>query len=433
MIRSRYLLLSDGLYRDRAGRVARLAYSARQATLFALDAPTAGALDSGDLASITDNQLKRLAELSAVVEPDEDELGAVLSRLREGSDDPGVRVFTIMPTSWCNMACSYCGQEHHKSTARMERVAQRVEAALADPLTRRVNVNWFGGEPLLALGIIRSLSARFLAVGKPYSASMATNGSLLSTRTLHLLAQECGLTSIEVTIDGPQPVHDRRRLKRNGTGSFHHIVEALRTPPPGLEISIRVNIDADNEDSIDELIVELARLGFAAPPFQLYLASVHSWGNDVSKVELEARRFAEREAGWLRLAGSLGIRFGAIPAVLKRTTCVATSRYGEVIDSAERVYSCSEHPLVPVVRETGVVATLSDLDPAAPRPLGMFDDWYDEVGDGSAQCGRCPLLPVCGGSCPKLWREGHMPCPSMKFNFADRLDIAARQLGFTPV
>jgi uncharacterized protein len=436
--RSRYLLLSDRLYQDATGRVARLAYSTRRATLFAVDALTGDALDRNDLASIEDNQRVRLSALDAVVPGDEDELARVLETMRAGSDDPSVRGFTIMPTAYCNMACSYCGQEHFKSSPRMRRVAGRVEEVIADPATRHVRVSWFGGEPMLALGVIRELSARFLratqAHGKSYSASMPTNGSLLTPRTLKVLREECALDSIEVTIDGPREVHDRRRLKRNGTGSFDQITSTLRDHlPPGLNLTIRVNIDSANEDSVTELIHELARIPLKA---NLALMPVHFWGNDVSDVEIEIRRFAALEARWLGLAESLGFPFGPIPNALKRTTCVATTRFSEVVDPVERVYSCSEHPLVPVVRDSGVIATLEELSGTGPRPAGAFDDWYDSVADRadrSVHCGECPILPICGGSCPKLWREGHIPCPSIKFNFQDRLRMAAGRLGFTPV
>src|SRR5690606_9418034 len=98
-----------------------------------------------------------------------------------------------------------------------------------------------------------------------------------------------------------------------------------------------------------------------------------------------------------------------------------------------RIYTCSEHPLVPGVRDTGVVARIEDLAGGAPRPPGAFDDWYDQVADGQQQCGRCPVLPVCGGSCPKLWREGYLPCPSIRFNWETRLDLTAQRLGYRPV
>ncbi|WP_117212194.1 radical SAM/SPASM domain-containing protein [Allorhizocola rhizosphaerae] len=430
MIRSRYLLLSDAFYRDRSGRVARLAYSARRATLFAVDPGTASALDDGDLTRVAPHQLATLAELEAVVPDGEDELREVLASLRAGSDDAGVRVFTLMPTSWCNMACSYCGQEHERTKARMDAVAARVEAALADPAVRRVHVNWFGGEPLLALRTIRALSARFVRAGKPYMARMATNGSLLTPSTLRVLHDECAVQALEVTIDGPPALHDLRRLKRNGRGSFERIVGALQSIPDGMVVTIRINVDHGNAPHVEELIGLLAARGLARPGIELHPVPVHSWGNDVSKVELGAREYASLEAQWLRYAGSLGFGFATLPSRVKRTTCVATSVHSEVLDPQGRVYSCSEHPLVPGVRSTGVVATVSSLVGATPRPRGAFDDWYEDVEAGAQRCGQCPLLPVCGGACPKLWREGHAPCPSYKFNLPDRFDLAAARLGW---
>jgi uncharacterized protein len=436
--RSRYLILSDKSYQDGNGRRARLAYSARRATLFALDEASAAALESGAVIE----ESPALQRLEAVVPEDEDELGMVLGRLREGSADPGARGFTIMPTNYCNMACSYCGQEHVKSTVdrqRQERLALRVEAAFAAEATRGVTVTWFGGEPLLALRVIRELSARFVAAatatGKEYSARMATNGSLLTVPTLRLLKDECRLDGLEITLDGPEEVHDRRRLKRNGTGSFRHIVTVLGqalAEDAGPPISLRVNIDAENWERVGELIRDLAARGLATPRVELHLIPVHSWGNDVSKVELSATSYAQREVEWLRLARSLGFAFAALPTAVKRTTCRATSVQGEIVDLQDRIYTCSEHPLVPGRRETGVVASVSTLDIAAPRPRGAYDDWYDEIEGGAQQCARCPLLPVCGGACPKLWREGHMPCPSMKFNFQERIELMAAQLGYHP-
>jgi uncharacterized protein len=434
--RSRYLILSDQSYQDGTGRRARLAYSARRATLFALDEATAAKLERGEVIEAAE----ALAALEAIVPEGEDELAVVLGRLREGSADPGTRGFTIMPTSYCNMACAYCGQEHFKSAVdaqRLERLARRVEAAFAAPATREVNVTWFGGEPLLALRVIRELSARFVAAaaatGKGYSANMPTNGSLLSVPTMHLLHAECRLDGLEVTLDGPEEVHDRRRLKRNGTGSFRHIVSVLGEAVArgiGPRISLRVNIDAENREHVADLITELAGCGLASPQVELHLMPVHSWGNDVSKVELSPLDFAALEAQWLRLAQSLGFGFAALPTALKRTTCRATSTFGEIVDLQDRVYACSEHPLVPGARETGVVARVSTLDLAAPRPRGAYDDWYGEIAGGAQQCARCPLLPVCGGACPKLWREGHVPCPSMKFNWQQRLELMAARLGY---
>jgi uncharacterized protein len=444
-VRSRYLLIGDGLYRNAAGRTVRVAYSARDAALLLLDPEDAEKLTGDGAGTIAEERLRRLIGRRAVVDAAEDELGAVLGGYRAGSASPASRTITVMPTSYCNMACSYCGQEHFKAPvdhARVERVVNRVEAMFADPATDDVTVTWFGGEPLLALRVIREMTARFRAAaaarGKGYRARLVTNGSLLTSRSIEELHHDLAVVALEVTIDGPEAVHDRRRLKRNGRGGFPRTISALAGAVragtvPGLRIGIRMNVDEENEDHIADLLVDLACYGLAAPQVEIHPFPVHSWGNDVSAVELGARRYARHEAEWLGLARSLGLRFPTVPNQVKTSTCAATSVQREILDPAGRVYACSEHPLVPGARDTGVVATVEQLAGSAPRPRGQFDDWYDQVGDGQQQCGRCPLLPVCGGACPKLWREGHVPCPSMKFNWPDRLDAAARDLGYRPV
>lgn len=445
MTRSRYLLISEQTYRQPSGVPVKLGYSTRIAKLFPLAPEVAAQLAGGDLTQLEPAELDRLTSLKAVVDTREDELAEVLGSYRAGSADPGVRVFTIMPTSYCNMACDYCGQEHFKSAVdrrRMDQLAARVEATIADPATTQVSVTWFGGEPLMALRVIRELSARFVAAaeqaGKGYESRMATNGSLLTTSTLRMLHRDCKLNSMVVTIDGPEELHDRRRIKRNRIGSFHHTIAVLadtvrEQTVPGLQIIIRVNVDNENEHAVPDLITDLACFGLTPPQVQLQLMPVHSWGNDVSAVELEYKRYAATEAGWLRLAHTFGIGLTALPSTPKTRTCAATSPSVEIVDSGGRVYSCSEHPLVPKVRDTGILATLDDLTGSARRPAGSFDDWYDQVGDGHQQCGKCPILPVCGGSCPKLWREGHIPCPSVRFNWQQRMDIAARQRGYQPI
>ncbi|RME86744.1 MAG: SPASM domain-containing protein, partial [Planctomycetota bacterium] len=50
--------------------------------------------------------------------------------------------------------------------------------------------------------------------------------------------------------------------------------------------------------------------------------------------------------------------------------------------------------------------------------LGNF---YHEIEKGLHPCKSCLFLPVCGGACPKLWKEGSCPCPSFKFNMKERL------------
>jgi uncharacterized protein len=445
MRRSQYLMMGSQVYTDAAGRRVKIAYSARKAKFVVLGAGTAQKLTEDRIGEIAPAELHRLVTLNAIVPDAADELSGVLGGLRAGSADPARRGFSILATSYCNMACDYCGQEHYKAAVNQDlfdTMASRVEAAIRDPACRTVEVSWFGGEPMLAFRVIREMSARFISAAEAndvrYGAKIVTNGSLLTASKLSALHDECKVRSMEVTLDGPEKVHDQRRLKRNGIGSFHRTVAVLGRAVrdqlvPDMTIVIRVNVDDRNEAHVAGLLYDLACLGLATRQVQLQLMPVHSWGNDVTSIELEARRFAELESEWLHLAQWLGIGFTSLPGAVRQTTCKATSIRREIFDTAGRVYSCSEHPLVPGARDTGVIATVGDLVGSAGRPRGQYDGWYDEIESGAQQCARCPLLPVCGGSCPKSWHEGNLPCPSMKFNWKTRMDIEARRRGYLPV
>jgi uncharacterized protein len=442
---SRYLMISPRLYVSPSGQHARVAYSARTATLLWLTPATASALERGDLSALAEGEADGLAAAGALVPRDAAELTEVLNRMRAAADSAATRRFVIMPTSYCNMACGYCGQVHRKQAVAQARAAAttaRVRAAIEDPGVDAVEVGWFGGEPLLGMRVLTQMSEEFIAAadasGTRYRAKMTSNGSLLTPRTIAVLHDRCRLGALTITLDGPAEVHDRRRLMKNGRGTFWSttriLADALHSGAiPGLKVVIRVNVDRENEDYIFDLIADLALLGLGHPQTELSLTPVHSWGNDVSAIEVEAKRYAAREDEWLRFAHSAGLAVVAVPTTIKQVTCIATTRRGELIDSVGNVFSCTEHPLVPGYAERGRLGQVESLPEPGQRPPGPFDDWYEQVGSGRWPCGNCALLPVCGGRCPKLWSDGHLPCPSMRFDWVAKLDLAAMQAGYRPL
>ena len=96
---------------------------------------------------------------------------------------------TIMPTTNCNFRCAYCYEEYEPKIMS-EITQQNLINFVVKKLNRCRNlfVNWFGGEPLLAIDTIKSLSSEFIkithALKKGYLASMTTNGYLLTPETV---------------------------------------------------------------------------------------------------------------------------------------------------------------------------------------------------------------------------------------------------------
>lgn len=195
---------------------------------------------------------------------------------------------------------------------------------------------------------------------------------------------------------------------------------------------IRTNVDVANEKYVDQLIDTLADAGLAHPRVRMHLHPVHSWENDVEHLFLAKQHFAELEIGWLRHMRERGIHTKLLPARTADIVCGAVTRASEVDSGTGNMFSCTELPLVDDAERTQTLARVTDLPASDLRPSGPFDDWHDEVEKGAVPCQKCRLLPVCGGACPKAWAQGEIPCPSLKLNAQQRVDLAAELNGLLP-
>ncbi|MFC7245039.1 radical SAM protein [Catellatospora aurea] len=446
LVPSRYLAFGDSTYQHRIGRPVRAVYHTASARALLLESSIVDVL-SGDAPQerLDPAALGRLAQLGLLVPAGTDEAGAVIAASRAAVRDARQRQFVVMPTAYCNMGCDYCGQEHRRGAGvepgrHRDALVERVERAMAGGRYDAVHVRWFGGEPLMGYAVLRALSARFIADaarhGVPYSAKLVTNGALLDARKLRALHLDCRVTQIEVTIDGPPDQHEASRPLKSGQQSYPRIVAAIAgalSDPDlaGLTFSIRTNVGVHNAGLAREFAAGMAAAGLAHSRVSFYPAPIHSWGNDVSDVALDRAEQARVELDWYTAYVGAGLTCALLPAATRPVVCTAVTAHSEVVAPDGRVYSCTEQPLVPGFTEQHVGA-LTELDPAAPRPAGAFDDWYDTIDADRTGCGSCRLLPVCGGACPKLWGEGKPPCPPLKTNLVQRLDLFARSTGLAP-
>lgn len=440
---TQYKVVSRNTYRSPTGDPVRLVYATRVSKVVPLAAATAADLDAGRVPQLPAERLDGLRRYQLLVPADEEELITVTDRFTANAGDLGRRHIVLFPTAYCNMGCTYCGQTHRRQPLRgnhRDAVRRRTLAVLEHPRTHSVRLDWFGGEPLMGYATLRELARAFLPVvdrrGLGWSSVIVTNGALLDHRKIKVLATEARVTHAEITVDGPAEIHDRHRPLKSGGTSFWNIVRAIGQAlddetTAGMTFGIRTNVDVHNEDSIEPLLRLLADHGFAHPRVRFGIKPVHSWGNDVSALELNKQHFADREAHWLGLMRDLGLNFEVLPPEPTPVVCPAVTRADEFIAPDGNVFSCSEQPLVDHLAHTAVGAVTEPWAATAQaRPEGAFDDWHADVATGARGCSTCPLYPTCGGACPKLWREGHWPCPSFKFNIQARLDLVAAMNGF---
>ncbi|MDO5684710.1 MAG: radical SAM protein [Bifidobacterium sp.] len=440
--RSRYAIISPHRYFKGSG-VYRLVYLTTKPRLLALSAAAADAIEKDDCSALSAGELSYLVKIGMLIDDEKRDCEYVSGLLAEQSQMSASRTFVLMPTSLCNMECSYCGQRHCP-LVYSQRVAGQakdaVVASLGNDEVQAVDVRWYGGEPLMAYHRILELSSTFVDVARKtrtaYQSSMTTNGSLMTFERLRTLYESAMLRKICVTIDGYGEFHNKSRKMRSGRPTYQLIINWLMEAVehidkiPEILIIVRINITVNNASSIMRLLHDLYHHGLSDKHILLQLIPVYNWGHDNSDLQLDSRSLNECMEDWLREAVRLGLHINMLPTAIKQPVCIATNRFATVIDSKGQLYSCSEHPLVSPYDTHEVLGYVDSQSEVFPRPLGKYDDWPTSVLSGKVPCSTCPFFPVCGGACPKRWYEGEKPCPIYVNELAFRFDILAEQHGY---
>jgi uncharacterized protein len=427
---SRYVVASPVISNRTDRRPRRILLSTRSSRVATVAAPTWDALTKGDTSVLEASSASALAEAGILVDDHADELGTVLEENKAAIASDAVLRHVIQPTAACQLGCDYCGQEHfalQMSIQRQDALLRRLRRQLEGGGYRDLAISWFGAEPLLGIKTMRRLSpllcdlASDLQVG--YSSTMVSNGMRLTPAIVSELEAIHRVCAVEVTLDGPEAIHDERRPAKNGSSSFARILANLvavaNDPEIGIELNIRCNVDRANADYVTELIGLLSREGLSNR-VKLSFAPVYSWGNDAGAASLTPADFAEREIEWFAQMHNCGYELDLLPR-RKPIVCLAVRRDGELTDARGTVFNCTEVSYVPTYGDPNryAVGTLEHADRAQTPPFHAFND---EVAEGKhSQCASCHMLPACGGACPKQWSEGNSPCPSSKANIGQRL------------
>lgn len=432
-IDAKYLVLGRQTFRTNTGVQVRGAFNTASAQLFAIPEKLAQRL-SADPTSLTSEQISNL-ENSGVVASAESG-NHFNDRLINESTDLAVRTFVLMPTPACNMGCSYCGQIHQGKSLKqgyVDLVAPRILDVIQSPETAEVNVNWFGGEPLLAMKEIVSLSQILKPAADKYNvelkSQLTTNGSLFSPEVLRKLILDGGITRIDVTVDGPKSVHDASRRMKNGSSTYDRILDSLQwlqdqTWSGTCQIGIRTNVVEESIPYIDEMLVDFRARGLGGKNGpMLQIAPVHEWGAGIEAHEPTIARFAAAELRWLEYCARSDLNYLPLPGP-SEGPCSAGKLGTETIDPDGYIFDCVEYPLT---RGAKVFLSIGKRPPegSQPRDAGTLDaDMPWQRPASGPQCHKCNLYPVCGGACALSRSKGQAHCPSMRYNFEERIDIA---------
>ena len=172
----------------------------------------------------------------------------------------------------CNLACKYCfaeeGEYHGRRALMSYEVGKKaLDFLIANSGTRRnLEVDFFGGEPLMNWQVVKDLVAygreQEKLHDKHFRFTLTTNGVLLNDEVQEFVNKE--MDNVVISLDGRKEVNDQMRPFRNGKGSYDLIVpkfQKLAESRNQEKYYIRGTFTRNNLDFSND-IMHFADLGF---------------------------------------------------------------------------------------------------------------------------------------------------------------------------
>lgn len=389
---------------------------------------------------ITDREfLEDLQKGGFLINDDTNEIDSIRAghyHSRFGNDAIGL---TILPTYQCNFACDYCYEDSDLHSMKKDEGASMSDE-VCDNIVKfceneikessTLSVTWYGGEPLLRKNIIENLTNRFKQICEEkkskYYAGIITNGYLLNASTVKFLC-DTSISFAQITIDGPESIHNSRRTLRSGGNTYRKIIEniqAINDDTP-FNISIRINIDHRNASAINTLLDELKKLGFDQKKnVSIYFGQVIQYSNscpDISGHCMHTADFSEFMLSAYKYAMDLGFKIGNYP-IRPIGTCGAVSNNSFVVEPNGNIQNCW-NTIGDDVLKTGV---LTDKGIEWTKNRAKWLGWSTFTDN----CQDCSVLPICMGDCPyksiykdKVFDSDSNSCKWWKYNLPSMLKL----------
>lgn len=328
-----------------------------------------------------------------LVPEDKDECayyGSISALMRLHGRKKGIAQYIVLPTTGCNARCVYCFEENRKPvTMTPEIIEQTIRFILDTHAEGEVEIEWFGGEPLLCPDIIDRISEGLRDAGISYRSSMISNGSLITPEIIRKMTELWNLKKIQVSMDGAEQDYRFRKRYYADRDQYRSVMEAVsRMSEAGIEVSIRCNVDEENLDRIPQFLDDLKtgipdkqNVGLFFAP--LNAARLSDRDTVLWKKIVNVRPLI-REAGFKPMeADGLKLQF-------RTFHCMADSD-SAVIDSDGTLHACNEFP-----EGSRYGDIFNGVTDAAAKQAFCRTDRIRE------KCRKCPYLPDCTGfaSCP---------------------------------
>ncbi len=308
--------------------------------------------------------------------------------------------FTITPTLFCNARCEYCFQkgvtQNRMNEKTMKSVINFIKSISLRYGAKKVNIRWFGGEPLLEQQVIKYVSFELINhFGREnYTASITTNGSLITDDVLDLFYC-CNIFDVQITLDGLKNRYNQIKNYYNNKNNFSSVCKNIeKCLKREIFVCIRLNISKTNYDEILMLIEYLDERFKCYKESGLFTISPSTISG--SKEDCSLLSYQSEEMRWILsnvYEKLYKLEYDVFELGQIGTICDAYRYHSYFIDPDGEIYRCDrligkkQHSIGNVYE--GIKISNAELLSCLTQKL-------------PEKCNSCKILPMCQGGCKAL-------------------------------
>lgn len=320
-------------------------------------------------------------------------------------------IFSICPTLKCNLNCVYCFESDlvKKSGKLTNDMIDSIFAVIKQKTlssNKKVIIELYGGEPLLAENYeINSKIFKYVVENNYEGINIITNGVELDNYESLIAEYPNVVKNMQITIDGPEEIHDKRRCGKDGKRHFRDIISNIKKVLElGVLVTVRINVDKGNLPYIKELIDFLEDEFILYDNFKCYLTPVTSKNGDIEDgiSEFELVKILDE----ISLNSTFIINEGLhllqyIKAILDNESrrILPKFNYCEAVRGSYIAF-CPDGKVYPCSETVGInELSIGTYFPNLSIDEEKFKGWTNKSIINRKQCKECSISLLCGGGC----------------------------------
>jgi len=170
--------------------------------------------------------------------------------------NPPLSFFVILTTTGCNARCFYCFEQGAKVSNMTEKTAHDVADFIKRKGADKIKIQWFGGEPLVNIKAIDTISKDLTEKNVNFTSTMVSNGYLLDEEAIEKAVNLWKLERIQITLDGTEEIYNKIKnyVYKDVSSPFYRVLNNIENAlKANIQINIRLNMDEHNAEDLFEL------------------------------------------------------------------------------------------------------------------------------------------------------------------------------------